>query len=161
MYTNVGSSGKHHAETAHWRRGIVLIAMYHPIPRKVFHIPPSTWLFLSHKQKALVQEEKANISKSGGRFMYTCMCMVAFRTVWQDQWWGLKLEDQGQWPGCWSAVRKEHEAIKSPNWYVVIHLFPVQLLGATRSQHLKKQALVLHLRQGNQYAQGRVKDIRQ
>lgn len=130
-------------------------------PEKSFTYPPEPGSFSATSKKALVQEEKANISKSGGRFMYTCMCTVAFRTVWQDQWWGLKLEDQGQWLGCWSAIRKEHEAIKSPNWYLVIHLFPVQLLGATRSQYLKKQAPVLHLRQGNQYVQGRVKDSRQ
>lgn len=54
---------------------------------KSFTYPASkAWLFLTHKQKTLLQEEKVNTSKSGGRFMDACMCIVAFRTVWQDQW---------------------------------------------------------------------------
>lgn len=59
-----------------------LIAIRHPIPRKVLHILPQQSLALSQpREKALVQEEKGNIGKSGGGFMYAWVCMATFRTV--------------------------------------------------------------------------------
>lgn len=71
MYTNVVSTGKHHAETAHGRSHTSHSQPYIILfPEKSFtHFPRKAWLFLSHKQKAVVQEEKGNISKSGGGFM--------------------------------------------------------------------------------------------